>query len=125
MYREAKMKIAVSSIDKDISSKVEPRFGRAKYFMVFDDVTENWSSIENSVQMDSPHGAGIQTAQLIAREGISAVITGHCGPNAWRVLSAANVDLYLVASRTVKEAVEEMRDGKLKPSDGADVQGHW
>jgi predicted Fe-Mo cluster-binding NifX family protein len=119
------MKIAVSSIDKDISSKVEPRFGRSKYFMVFDDITEIWLSLENSPQMDSPQGAGIQTAQLIAREGIDAVITGHCGPNAWRVLSTANIQLYLVASRTVKEAVEEMRGGKLKPSDGADVQGHW
>jgi predicted Fe-Mo cluster-binding NifX family protein len=119
------MKIAVSSIDADISSKVEPRFGRAKCFMVLNDETGEWTVLENSLQMDSSHGAGIQTAQLIAREGINAVITGHCGPNAWRTLSSANIKLYFVASRTVKEAVEEVKSGNLKPSEGADVQGHW
>jgi predicted Fe-Mo cluster-binding NifX family protein len=119
------MKIAVSATDTDITSKVEPRFGRAKQFMVFDDESGKWTRLENSLQMDSPQGAGIQTAQMIAKEGIDAVITGHCGPNAWRVLSAADINLYLVASRTVKEAVEELRNGTLKPSDGADVQGHW
>lgn len=119
------MKIAVSAVESNIDSKVDPRFGRARLFMVYDSESRNWTVLENSVQMDSSHGAGIQTAQRIAREGINAVITGHCGPNAWSVLSAANISVYFVASRTVKEAVSELESGVLKPSDGADVQGHW
>lgn len=119
------MKIAVSSNNSDTTSKVEPRFGRAKQFMVYNTETKNWSVLENSVQMNLPQGAGIQTAQLIAREGINAVITGHCGPKAWSVLSAADIPVYFVASRSIEEAVMELQQGSLKSSDGADVQGHW
>ncbi len=119
------MKIAISAVEKDVSSKVDPRFGRAKYFMVLDTDTGNWSALENTPRIDLPQGAGIQTAQMIAGEGINAVITGHCGPKSWQVLSKAGIPLYFVASRTVAEAAEEFNSGRLKESDGADVQGHW
>jgi len=119
------MKIAVSSTDTGKSSKVEQRFGRSKWFLVYNTETQEWKVLENSLQMDSSHGAGIQTAQMIAREGINAVITGHCGPNAWKVLSSANIPVYFVGSRTVEEAVNELLSGNLVPTEDADVGGHW
>ena len=119
------MKIAISAVGNDVSSKVDPRFGRAKMFMVFDSDTGDWSVLENATRMDLPQGAGIQTAQMIARSGVDGVITGHCGPKAWQVLSGANLSIYFVGSRTVGEAAEEFKNGKLKATDGADVQGHW
>jgi predicted Fe-Mo cluster-binding NifX family protein len=119
------MKIAASAVGPDKEAKVELRFGRAKTYMIYDTEAKEWSVLENEVQMDLPHGAGIQTAQNIARAGIQAVITGHCGPNAHRALTAANISLYFVGSRTVREAIDEFLAGKLKLSEGADVQGHW
>lgn len=119
------MKIAVSTITAESGSKVEPRFGRAKMFMVYDTDSSQWSLLENAVQMNSPHGAGIQTAQMLSREGVDRVVTGHCGPNAWKVLSAAEIPVYLVASRTVAEAVQEVLDEKIHPVNQADVEGHW
>jgi predicted Fe-Mo cluster-binding NifX family protein len=119
------MKIAVSTVAPESGAKVEPRFGRTKLFMVFDTDNSHWSSLENSVQMNSSHGAGIQTAQMLSREGIDRVVTGHCGPNAWKVLSAAEIPVYLVASRTAEEAVKEVLDGKIQPTNQSDVEGHW
>ena len=40
-------------------------------------------------------GAGIQSAQLVVSKGAKAVITGNCGPNAIKTLSAAGVKVFL------------------------------
>jgi predicted Fe-Mo cluster-binding NifX family protein len=52
------------------------------------------------------------------------VVTGHCGPKAFRVLSAAGVKVYNTDAPTVAEALDRFRAGKLVPADAADVEGH-
>jgi len=57
--------------------------------------------------------------------GADCIITGHCGPKAYRVLSSSKIKLYLKETGTVKEAVDDLLNEKLKIADGADVEGHW
>jgi len=54
--------------------------------------------------------------------GVQAVITGHVGPNAFSALQTSNVAVYVGASGTVAEAVEQFKAGQLEAADGADVQ---
>ena len=75
--------------------------------------------------MDSAQGAGIQAAQTVARALVQAVVTGHCGPKAFRVLSAAGIAVYTTDAATVAEALERFRSGSLSALRSADVDGHW
>jgi len=107
------MKVAVSSTGPDIGSQVDPRFGRCKYFIVADTDSMDFESVENPNVM-AMGGAGIQSAQLIANKGVEAVLTGNCGPNAFRTLAAAGVKVVTGVNGIIKEAVEGFKSGKFQ-----------
>ena len=119
------MKIAVTTTGQDLNAQVDSRFGRAQGFIVYDSDSGNWQLIANSVNLNAVQGAGTQTAQMIAESGTQAVLTGHCGPKAYRVLNAAGIKVYAGASGTVAEALDAFKNGKLTESAGPDVEGHW
>lgn len=119
------MKIAVTSTGQDLDSKVDPRFGRAKWFIVVDTETNQVQAISNEQNLNAGQGAGIQTAENISRQGAKAVLTGNCGPKAFRTLTAAGIQVYCGADGTVAESLEKFKSGKLKQAEGANVEGHW
>jgi predicted Fe-Mo cluster-binding NifX family protein len=119
------MKIAVSAAGRDPALAVEPRFGRAPLFLLYDTDAGAWEVLDNHANLEAAQGAGIQAAQTIVRSGAGAVLTGHCGPKAHNVLTAAGVAIYTGAEGSVESAVQLYRSGALKPSAGPDVQGHW
>jgi predicted Fe-Mo cluster-binding NifX family protein len=119
------MKIAVTSQGTDLSSEVDARFGRAKYFIICDADTGEYRAVDNKVNLNAPQGAGIQAGELVVREGAKVLLTGHCGPKAFRVLSAAGVAVFNGCSGTVEQAIESYRKGELQKSEAPDVRGHW
>lgn len=119
------MKIAISATGKDMSSEVDPRFGRAKYFMVADSDTNESEAHDNAQNLNAAQGAGIQAGETVARLGVAAVITGNVGPKAFRVLHAAGIKIYLSGVMTVREALAKFKAGELKEVSAANVEGHW
>lgn len=119
------MIVAVTSSGDSADSPLDPRFGRAPYFMVFNTQAPGASVIENKQNLNAAQGAGIQSAQNLASAGADCLITGHCGPKAFKVLRAAGIKIYLTDAPTVKEAMRLFSTGKLTESDSADVEGHW
>jgi len=133
------MKLAVSSQGKNIESPVDPRFGRCAYFLIVETDDLRFEAFDNE-NRSLGGGAGIQSAQFVASKGAKAILTGFCGPNAVRTLSAAGrfcgpnavrtlsaagIELYVVQRGTVKEAVEKYIKGELKPSEEANVADHF
>lgn len=118
------MKIAVSSTGQDLNALVDARFGRCQYFVIVDPETMEFEAAPNP-SLSAMHGAGIQTAQMIASKGVSMVLTGDCGPNAFQTLSSAGIGVIVGASGTVRDAVEKYTRGELQPSSQANVQGHF
>ena len=119
------MKIAVTATGTTPESPLDARFGRAAYFLVFDPDTKTWETVENTQNLNAAQGAGIQSAQNVAAAGAQALVTGHCGPKAFRVLAAAQIKIYTTTAATIKEALALYRGGKLTESSAADVEGHW
>jgi predicted Fe-Mo cluster-binding NifX family protein len=119
------MKIAVTSQGQELSSPVDPRFGRAKYFVVVDTDSGQSTAHDNSQNLNAAQGAGIQAGRNVAGLGVSAVITGNVGPKAFTTLEAAGVKICIGASGTVGEAVEAFKAGTLKSVEKPNVEGHW
>jgi predicted Fe-Mo cluster-binding NifX family protein len=119
------MKIAITAGGPTLDSPVDPRFGRASRFILFDTNTRDHTTIDNTQAIDSAQGAGIQAAETVARAGAECLITGHCGPKAFRVLSAAGIRVCTGASGSVAEAIAAFESGKLTDTLSADVEGHW
>lgn len=119
------MKVAVTAQGQELASTVDLRFGRAKWILVVDTETGEHQAHDNTVHLNAPQGAGIQTGQNVANLGVEAVITGNVGPNAFRVLNAANIKVFLAAQQTVEQAIAAFKEGRLQDAQQANVEGHW
>jgi predicted Fe-Mo cluster-binding NifX family protein len=119
------MKIAITATGKDMSSNVDPRFGRAKYFIVVDSDTNESAAQDNAQNLNAAQGAGIQAGETVARLGAAAVVTGNVGPKAFRTLNAAGIKVYLCGEGTVADAIRKFKAGELKEASAASVEGHW
>ncbi len=119
------MKIAVTSKGRELNSQVDPRFGRAAFILVVDADTFDFEVIDNQDNANAFKGAGIQAATLVNDKGGDVLLTGFCGPNAFKVLQAANIAVANDAGGTVREAVEAYRNGELSAAEQANVEGHW
>jgi predicted Fe-Mo cluster-binding NifX family protein len=116
------MKIIITAKGDDLEAAVDPR---AACFLLFDTRTRELQSIDNRQSLDAAQGAGVQAAQTVSGLGAEALLTGHCGPKAFRALQAAGVQIYTGASGTVGEAIAAFEEGRLQAAAAADVDGHW
>lgn len=107
------MKIAVTATGPDLQAQIDPRFGRAQYFIIIDPDTMNFEAIENS-SVAAAHGAGIQSGQLMSSKGVTAIITGNVGPNAHQTLSAAGIQIFQSSGGTVAQAIETYKNKQLQ-----------
>ena len=119
------MKIVVTSTGDGLEARVDPRFGRTTCFILYDTESKEASSVDNRQSLNAAQGAGIQAAETIARLGTECLLTGHCGPKAYRTLTAAGIRVYTGAQGTVAEAIAAFEQGRLTPAANADVEGHW
>ena len=118
------MKIAVPAESGSLDAKVDVHFGRGKCFVIVDADSWEFEVVSNEQNIQATAGAGIQAAQIVADHGADVLISANCGPNAFRTLKAANIQIFAGIDGTVREAVNAYKDGKLKPAGGANVKGH-
>lgn len=120
------MKIIISSQGEKLDSQVDPRFGRAAQFILYDTETTSYEVISNAQSLDAAQGAGIKAAETISRLGAQVLITGHCGPKAFETLKAAGIEISIGAEGcTVSQALDKYKSGQLKMAGSSDVSGHW
>ncbi len=119
------MKIAITSMGEGAGSEMDQRFGRAKYFMIYDTETKEYETLSNTDAAGGVQGAGIKTGELLSKNGVEVVITGHCGPKAFSVLAAAKIKVVMNNGGTVTEAVRRFLKEELGEADGPDVESHW
>ncbi len=99
------MKIAVSAAGGSIEAEVEPRFGRAPYYVIVDTNDMKFELVFNPNTLDE-QGVGTQTAKLIADTGAQIILTGRVGPNAAGALEAAGIKVEQGVSGSVRNAID-------------------
>jgi predicted Fe-Mo cluster-binding NifX family protein len=119
------VKIAFTTSGETLEAPLDSRFGRAQKFIVYDLEKDYYEVVDNRQSVNAAQGAGIQAAETVVRTGVGGIVTGHCGPKAFRALCAAGIPIYSCGEPTVAAALEAFRAGQLKPMESADVEGHW
>jgi predicted Fe-Mo cluster-binding NifX family protein len=85
--------------------------------------TLQFEAISNTA-LAATGGAGIQAAQTIINKDVKAVITGNIGPNAFKALSAAGVEVLIVAPERIRDVLDKFQSGKLQKTTAPTVEGH-
>ena len=119
------MKVAAASQGPDLNSSIAPRFGRAQYFLIVDAASGAFTVRKNAADLSTDHTAGMQAAGAIVSLGVVAVLTRSIGPKAFATLQAAKVEVYIMPSGTVEDAIEKFKAGRLQPAQEANMQEHW
>jgi len=119
------MKIGITSKGTDLDSQVDPRFGRAAYILVVDTENLEFEVLDNKDNVNAFKGAGIQAASMVSDKGAEVLLTGFCGPNAFKTFEAAKIKIANDVSGTVRDAVKAFNEGRYVVSDKANVEGQW
>ena len=119
------MRVAITSTGKDLEADIDPRFGRAAHFVIVNDETMEFEAVENTQNLNIAQGAGIQAGKTIIDNNVDILITGHCGPKAFKVLQTAGVKIMTGAKGRVVDAVAQYKNAELEVTRVPDVEGHW
>jgi len=118
------MKIVVTVTEPSLDAPVDPQFGRCPYFLIVETDDLACETVENpNVALGG--GAGIQSAQFMNEKGVRFVLTGNCGPNAYRTLSAGGVQVIVGCSGVARDVVEKFKAGQLNAANEPNVVGHF
>jgi predicted Fe-Mo cluster-binding NifX family protein len=108
------MRIAVTAHSPTAESAVDARFGRAYWILIYDEGTDSWEAVDNSVARNAVQGAGIRAAQTLAERKVNVLLTGVTGPKAFRALEAAGIQVYHGARGTPAASLPAWREGRLE-----------
>jgi len=116
-------KVAVTCSGHSLDAEVDPRFGRCPAILIVETDQSTFDVVDNTGSTQSG-GAGIETARLVAERGVRAVLTGSCGPNAHRTLTAAGIEVYTGCRGTVTEALADLAAGRLERAQAPNAESH-
>jgi predicted Fe-Mo cluster-binding NifX family protein len=97
------MKIAITSDGNSLESKLDSRFGRCSFFVLYDTETKDVRFIENANQLNQ-EGAGPATAQLVAKLGAQRVYSGEFGKKAADILKDLSIEMIPLRDAAVSVA---------------------
>lgn len=114
------MKIILTAKGTSWDDPIDPRFGRADYFFIYDEDSDTVETVDNRSVADIAHGAGPRTAQKIAEFQPDVLITGNGpGGNAAAALTALDLEVVTGAgAMTVREAYDAYKKGALGAANG-------
>ncbi|MFH1510876.1 MAG: NifB/NifX family molybdenum-iron cluster-binding protein [Candidatus Woesearchaeota archaeon] len=109
------MRIAVSCQDNNPLSLIDQRFGRSKYFVIFDIKDKKVVGTEAVINKgaEQGHGAGIKASEQLGELKVECILTGQLGPNATAVLGKIGIRAYQ-ASGKAKDAINKFLKNELE-----------
>jgi predicted Fe-Mo cluster-binding NifX family protein len=101
------MKIAITSIGNSPDSKLDNRFGRCSYFVVYDTVSGSTEFIPNP-NKDHIEGSGPASVQLLASRGVKKVVSGEFGAKVKSIFDQLQIQLIILndPEKSIREIIE-------------------
>ena len=118
------MKLAVTSQGPDLDSLIYVRFDMAKYFVVVDTDSGEFTTHDNAENRGGFQDTAHQAAKTVMNMGVDAVVTCTIDPQAMAVLHGGDVEIYVYATGSVRDAVEQFRAGQFRSAARANVGAH-
>lgn len=105
------MKVAITSTGDNLESKLDQRFGRCGYFVIYDTETNGIEFIPNP-NKDAQEGAGPASAQLVASRGVRKVISGEFGIKIKSLLDSLKIQMIVLKQpeKSIKEIIEMLNN---------------
>ncbi len=110
------MKLCIPSYRGGLDDYVCEHFGKAESFTIYDTESGEVKVLRNT----SEHFGGVgRPPELIKAAGADAVICSGMGARAIALFKSYGIKVYMGASGTVRDAIEQFTAGKLVEADEA------
>jgi predicted Fe-Mo cluster-binding NifX family protein len=106
------IKIAVAIAKQDKTSLLSEVFGRSNFFLISNS-KDNSLEIYRNPYASELGDAGIQSSRFLIEKEIDVLIVKKIGLNPFRVLTSANIKVYLGKEGSSIEAIQMFTEGKL------------
>jgi len=117
------IKICISATGDNLDAFLDPRFGRAMFFLIINSEGRLIKAIKNTGKQ-AMRGAGVTAAQIVTDEKVNVIITGNIGPNASMVLSASKIKIFVGIPETpILDIIKKYQEDKLQQAIEAKVSG--
>lgn len=105
------MKVLISSKGNETTDYFDQRFGRAKYFCIYDTDTKQTEFTKNE-NAEAQGGAGTKTSEKVIELGVKKVISGDFGPKAKQLLDKFNIQMVIIsdADTTVQHIIDSLNN---------------
>lgn len=101
------MKIAITSTGNSPDSKMDERFGRCSYFVIYDTETKATEFIPNP-NKEAENGAGPASVQLVAQKGAEKIVSGEFGMKIKSLIDSLKIQMIVMEDRdkTISQIIE-------------------
>ena len=89
------MKVALTSTGNSLESKLDQRFGRCSYFVIYDSETKGIEFIPNP-NKDAQEGAGPASVQVVASRNVQKIISGEFGIKIKSLLDSLKIQMIVM-----------------------------
>lgn len=101
------MKIAITSTGNNLESKLDQRFGRCGFFVIYDTETRGIEFIPNP-NKDIEEGAGPASVQLVASRNVQKIVSGEFGIKIKSLLDSLKIQMIILKQpeKSISEIIE-------------------
>jgi len=101
------MKVAITSTANSLESKLDQRFGRCSYFVIYDLETKGIEFIPNP-NKDAQEGAGPASVQLVATRNVKKIISGEFGIKIKSLLDSLKIQMIVLKEpdKSIREIID-------------------
>lgn len=89
------MKVAITSTGNSPDSKLDCRFGRCSYFVIFDTLTRGIEFLPNPY-MEVEEGAGTDSVKFLASRGAVKIVSGEFGIKIKPLIDSLKIQLIIL-----------------------------
>lgn len=101
------MKVAITSSGNTLESKLDQRFGRCSFFVIYDTETKGMEFIPNP-NKDAHEGAGPASVQLVASRNVNKIISGEFGIKIKPLIDSLKIQMIALkdSDKSINEVIE-------------------
>lgn len=101
------MKVAITSSGNTLESKLDQRFGRCSFFVIYDTETKGMEFIPNP-NKDAQEGAGPASVQLVASRNVNKIISGEFGIKIKSLIDSLKIQMIALkdSDKSINEIIE-------------------
>lgn len=107
------MKVAIAIRGKNLTERLDDRFGRSKYFCIYDFNTDNTFFIENSYTT-AQDGVGKHVVDLLTEQDVQMIVACEFGRKVKSILEKKKIQMVIVQNSSLNgnDILEMIRKSK-------------